>query len=596
MRSEPVGRGADEGFTLLEVLVSMVVVSAAMAGLGAFYVNGTLTVAQQRDQRQAAQLANNALEQVRALEGSSLLNGRDRASVQEQWNYGATGPFKDKMLPYLKTMAPPTEALPLGMLAYDNYAAAGKGEDAPVSTAPQTITTGGMTFQQRTFVGGCEVYVRRTDKCTRPLAEDDPKRPDSSAVLSYFRVVVLITWPHKSCTTTGGECGFVASTMVTPEKGGEKYSDKRATPVIRKPSMEIFYRGRSNVSVLMQAKGGNLPNTWSAVNLPDGLTINKDTGLVSGTPTKTGTWSFAKTGTLITVKESTPPAGVLTPRSDTDKEDGSVWKVIEPPTVTVTGPTGGYPDTAVTLTAVGKGEAETLPFTYSVAEKTPLPTGFTLDETTGVIKGTPTKNFSSTIIATDKYGQTAEVVYTYTVYQPMTIQPIANQEITALSTLTLNTVVAGGDGKYTYTASGLPAELAINATTGVISGLPVIIPGRYLPTVTVTDGLGNSVSTSFELVVAASANSLSITSPASVVKSVRGQQVTLPVITNADAIDAKGVKVAVVGLLPLGTSWNNGKDTISGAPTLPGTYLVTLSATSSKPAQTVLYTFTWIVS
>jgi hypothetical protein len=45
----------------------------------------------------------------------------------------------------------------------------------------------------------------------------------------------------------------------------------------------------------LAATGGNGAYTWSlsAGALPDGLALDPDTGLVSGTPTAAGSWAFS---------------------------------------------------------------------------------------------------------------------------------------------------------------------------------------------------------------------------------------------------------------------------------------------------------------
>ena len=60
----------------------------------------------------------------------------------------------------------------------------------------------------------------------------------------------------------------------------------------------------SSYSSALAVSGGTAPLTWSVISgsLPPGLTLNPTTGVIAGTPTKRGTWSF----TVLVIDAATP--------------------------------------------------------------------------------------------------------------------------------------------------------------------------------------------------------------------------------------------------------------------------------------------------
>lgn len=68
-------RRSDEGFTLVELLVTMVVISVALLGLMALQTKALLTTGQSRDRQQATAVGNQVLEQLRALPWATLSKG-----------------------------------------------------------------------------------------------------------------------------------------------------------------------------------------------------------------------------------------------------------------------------------------------------------------------------------------------------------------------------------------------------------------------------------------------------------------------------------------------------------------------------------------
>lgn len=146
------------------------------------------------------------------------------------------------------------------------------------------------------------------------------------------------------------------------------------------------------------------------------------------------------------------------------------------------------------------------PLAYSA---TGLPSGMGINAATGVISGTPTAAGTSlvTVTVTDPAGNKGTARFTLTVTEvgdadstaPVVTQ-LGAQKATQGTPVRI-AVAATDDSAVTYSATGLPAGVSIDAATGVISGTPVGF-GSSKVTVTVTDAAGNSSEMTFALNVA----------------------------------------------------------------------------------------------
>jgi hypothetical protein len=247
----------------------------------------------------------------------------------------------------------------------------------------------------------------------------------------------------------------------------------------------------------VQATGGTGALTWSisAGTLPANLDINATDGVIFGTPTTAGTSSFT-----VRVQD----AGGLA-----DTQALSI-------TINPAAPTPGPPDiTTTTLPAGTIGEAynQTLHATGGVGSLTwstsagNLPPGLELNQTTGVISGTPivpdgTSTF--TVRVQDAGGQSDTQELSITIN-------LVNPPIVATTTLPGGTVgqpynetlqATGGVLTLTWTFSGtLPAMLSLSPD-GVISGTPTTA-GTANFTVRVTDTLNQSDTQDLSITVSA---------------------------------------------------------------------------------------------
>ena len=233
---------------------------------------------------------------------------------------------------------------------------------------------------------------------------------------------------------------------------------------------------------------GTAPYTWSVSSgsLPPGLTLNSSSGLLSGTPTTAGTYSF----TVQVVDAS----GLAATRAVT-------LTIAPQPSITFS-PADGEVGVAYSRQPALSGG--TAPFTWSVSSGA-LPGGLSISTSTGLISGTPTASgsFPVTVSATDAFGQTANRAVTLVIVPrpafTATTPPSGQVGVAYSHAL----AVTGGAQPLTWSlsAGSLPPGLSLNPSTGQLSGTPTTV-GTYPFTVTVTDANGQTATKQVSLVIA----------------------------------------------------------------------------------------------
>jgi hypothetical protein len=173
-------------------------------------------------------------------------------------------------------------------------------------------------------------------------------------------------------------------------------------------------------------------------------------------------------------------------------------------TISVTNPGSQTSPVTVAITplqivASDTDSSQTL--TYSA---TGLPTGLTVNATTGVISGTPTTTtgspFTVHVTVHDTTGAVGSTTFTWTIHNLVTVTNPGNQFTPPSTSVSLTMSATDSDSSittFTWSATGLPTGLSINSSPGVISGTTSSTPGTFTAHVTATDSTSASGTATF---------------------------------------------------------------------------------------------------
>jgi hypothetical protein len=325
--------------------------------------------------------------------------------------------------------------------------------------------------------------------------------------------------------------------------------------------------------------------TFSATNLPPGLSINASTGVISGNLSAT-----ADQG-----------SGYLTTETVSDGTNSATedfqWNVSKIGAVNPGAQTSQEGDT-VSLTIQTAGISGTPAFSASG-----LPAGLSIDASTGVIAGTiePGATGSFTVVVAVSNGTLAsQQSFTWTVTPVITVATIADQSNNEGDAVSIQpSATDANNATVTWSASGLPAGLSIDAGTGAITGTLSYGDANAGPdyAVTVTAGDGTySGSQTFNLHVASSFNiAPTLTNPGA-----QGNQAGDNVDFFLAASDSNGdaLTFSETGL-PDGLSLDSNTGEISGTvadDAVSSTPYAIVATVDNGQGGTATQTFSWIIN
>lgn len=317
----------------------------------------------------------------------------------------------------------------------------------------------------------------------------------------------------------------------------------------------------------LTAVGGTAPYTWAitAGSLPAGLSLNAATGAITGTPTGSGTFNF-------TVQ--------VTDKSSAQSSKAFTLSVVS--SLVITTPAalpGGSVSLPYSVTLAASGGTQ--PYRWTVLSGA-LPLGLALAPATGVLSGTPLSagTFSFTVQVADSASLVATQTFALTIASGLAIStppllPGASVGVAYSQTLT----AVGGTSPYQWlvNAGSLPASMALNPSTGVLSGTPTA-SGTFTFTVLVTDNAGNRATQQFTLVVGSGLAIITgaVLPPATI-------QTAYSQTLNAAGGRPPYTWTSIAGSLPLGLKLGS-DGSLTGTPTAAGTYHFTVQVTDKTNA------------
>lgn len=204
----------DDGISLVEVIVALLIMALILGAAVAFFLNSLKVSGLQSQRQSAVALTNQAMERVQAVKPSDLLVGRSQAVVT--------------------ALNAPADAQALTQeddFSVVNYQLAPVAAVEIVKTT-QRQTVNDVVYTLRTLINVCHLDTL-SSACTRATP------PDS---IKVFRATVLTTWTPKGETCAGG-CQVTVSQLV------DNQNDPRFNVNISEPTIIDVVTGQLAVGV-----------------------------------------------------------------------------------------------------------------------------------------------------------------------------------------------------------------------------------------------------------------------------------------------------------------------------------------------------------
>ena len=319
----------------------------------------------------------------------------------------------------------------------------------------------------------------------------------------------------------------------------------------------------------MEASGGTLPYHFALLDgssIPPGLALSFE-GVLSGTPTQTGSYLFtvqvtddsnrtAKTTFQVTIDD---PLLITTNRL----RDGIM----------------GLPYNQTLSASGGQGR-----LTWSFYAGL-LPEGLSLDETSGVLSGTPTENTYGTVVfrVTDEAKRVAYEDLTLSVEEPLDVLTTALPDGLVGELYSEAIRIQGGIAPFSFSFTGqLPAGLNLDTEQGILMGRPEST-GLVNLRITVTDSTYPTTQSVIRDLSVRTLDQLVVMTSALLPKEKKGVA-SNPLVLVAQGGPSPYTWQVVHGSMPEGMTLNQQTGELSGTPADAGDFQFTIQVTDAEEA------------